>query len=152
MDRPHPRAIDRAASDVIRGMPARCCVSTKQSSLRRFIKVRFRSRCCCAWREVARIGAISVDYPGSLLDVRHAVREDIHEVERALSLAGAMGYALPSSDDARLLLHDLPRGTAYAFADYVVVHPGATVPARAWFPERNAHSWERCAQADTTWS
>lgn len=41
---------------------------------------------------VGRVGAISVDYPGSLLDVRHHVDEDVHEVERAASLADAMGY------------------------------------------------------------
>ena len=38
------------------------------------------------------IGAISVDYPGSLLDLRHHVADDIHEVERALSLTSAAGY------------------------------------------------------------
>ncbi|HEX7299914.1 MAG TPA: hypothetical protein VF257_13020, partial [Solirubrobacteraceae bacterium] len=51
---------------------------------------------------VPRIGAISVDYPGSLLDVRHAVDDDVHEVERALSLAEAMGFPLPAGDDRRL--------------------------------------------------
>ena len=51
---------------------------------------------------VDRIGAISDDYPGSLLDVRHRVDDDIHEVERALSLAAAMGYVLPADDDGRL--------------------------------------------------
>jgi ADP-heptose:LPS heptosyltransferase len=86
---------------------------------------------------IARIGAISVDYPGSLLDVRHRVEEDIHEVERALSLARAMGYDLPAGDDGRLRLQELPAAPV-PFSSYVVVHPGATVPARAWFPERNA--------------
>lgn len=87
---------------------------------------------------VPRIGAISVDYPGSLLDVRHKVSDDIHEVERALSLANAMGYALPASDDGRLLMRESPSYVDLPFREYVVVHPGATVPARAWFPERNA--------------
>lgn len=86
---------------------------------------------------VDRIGAISVDYPGSLLDVRHHVDDDIHEVERALSLAYAMGYRLPNGDDASLRMCELPAGRA-PFSSYIVVHPGATVPARAWFPERNA--------------
>lgn len=87
---------------------------------------------------VPRIGAISVDYPGSLLDVRHHVEDDIHEVERALSLARAMGYRLPNNDDARLRMCELPAAPV-SFSSFVVVHPGATVPARAWFPERNAH-------------
>lgn len=87
---------------------------------------------------VPRIGAISVDYPGSLLDVRHNVDDDIHEVARALSLVQAMGYALPETDDGRLIMTGLPERTELPFTNYVVVHPGATMPARAWFPERNA--------------
>jgi ADP-heptose:LPS heptosyltransferase len=77
---------------------------------------------------VARIGAISVDYPGGLLDVRHGVADDAHEVERNLSLVRAMGHDLPAGDDDRLRLRRVaalaPRGP------YVVVHPGASVPAR----------------------
>lgn len=97
--------------------------------------------------DVPRIGAISVDYPGSLLDVRHRVSEDVHEVERALSLAHAMGYDLPRGDDARLSMSGLPERMALPFDEYIVVHPGATVPARAWFPERNAQLVERLANA-----
>ncbi len=85
---------------------------------------------------IARIGAISVDYPGSLLDVRHRVDENIHEVERALSLVAAMGYALPGGDDARLQICGLPDETRFG-RGYVVVHPGCTVPARAWSREGN---------------
>ncbi len=85
---------------------------------------------------VAKIGAISVDYPGSLLDVRHGIDEDVHEVERALSLARACGYELPPHDDGRLAITLDARPSPVA-RPYIVVHPGATVPARAWFPERN---------------
>src|SRR6185437_3463989 len=49
---------------------------------------------------VARISAISDDYPGSLLDVRHRVPAGIPEPERALSLAVAAGYQ--PDDDLRL--------------------------------------------------
>jgi ADP-heptose:LPS heptosyltransferase len=87
---------------------------------------------------VPRIGAISVDYPGSLLDVRHRVSDEIHEVERALSLAYAMGYELAGIDDRRMRMRGIPEYVDLPFSEYVVVHPGATVPARAWFPERNA--------------
>jgi len=85
---------------------------------------------------VPRIGATSEDYPGSLLDVRHRIDDDVHEVERSLSLMRAMGHELPSDDDGALrVLH----GSAEPPFDepYVVVHPGASVPARAWAPERN---------------
>ncbi|HKU67444.1 MAG TPA: glycosyltransferase family 9 protein [Candidatus Baltobacteraceae bacterium] len=86
---------------------------------------------------IRRIGAISVDYPGSLLDVRHTVDEEIHEVQRALSLARAMGYRLPKGDDGSLQMRGVPE-VPLPFSNYVIVHPGATVPARAWIPERNA--------------
>lgn len=86
---------------------------------------------------IERIGAISVDYPGSLLDVRHSVEDDIHEVDRALSLARAMGYRLPKDDDRSLRMREVPP-VPMPFSEYVVVHPGSTVPARAWLPERNA--------------
>jgi ADP-heptose:LPS heptosyltransferase len=90
---------------------------------------------------VPRIGAISIDYPGSLLDVRHQVPDHVHEVERALSLAAAMGCALPPGDDARLAVDvsgSAPR-IGEGDAPLVVVHPGASVPARSWAPERARH-------------
>jgi ADP-heptose:LPS heptosyltransferase len=85
---------------------------------------------------VPRIAAISEDYPGSLLDVRHRVPELIPETQRALSLAAAAGFALPPDDDGRLRLHEpLPDVESVAgLSDYVVVHPGAAVPARACPP------------------
>jgi ADP-heptose:LPS heptosyltransferase len=85
---------------------------------------------------VPRIGAISDDYPGSLLDVRDRVPDDIHEVERALSLASACGYELPPDDDGRLAV-ERPGETPLE-PPYTVVHPGASVPARAWPAELHA--------------
>ena len=89
---------------------------------------------------IARIGAISVDYPGALLDVRHLVDDGVHEVERNLSLAAALGYDLPPGDDARLRIRRdaARRPTSLPDRPYVVVHPGASVPARAWAPHLNA--------------
>jgi ADP-heptose:LPS heptosyltransferase len=86
---------------------------------------------------VPHIAAISEDYPGSLLDVRHrGVDEEIPEVERALSLAAAAGFALPAGDDGRLRLRRPLPTVAGLPTDYVVVHPGASVPARACPPAR----------------
>jgi ADP-heptose:LPS heptosyltransferase len=85
---------------------------------------------------VPRIAATSVDYPGSLLDVRHRIDDDVHEVERSLSLVATLGYALPAGDDGALRVRR--PGAAPLGTGYVVVHPGASVPARAWAPERNA--------------
>ncbi len=87
---------------------------------------------------VPRIAAISEDFPGSLLDLRHRDPGDVHEVERALSLAGAAGFALPAGDDGRLAVRRAATApAALPEAPYVVVHPGASVPARAWSPRRH---------------
>jgi ADP-heptose:LPS heptosyltransferase len=80
---------------------------------------------------IGRITAISDDYPGSLLDVRHRVPPGLPEAERARSVAAAAGFALPPGDDGRLRV----RVPAVARGGYVVVHPGASVPARACPPD-----------------
>ncbi|PXY28357.1 glycosyl transferase [Prauserella muralis] len=87
------------------------------------------------------IGAISEDYPGSLLDLRHRVDGDPPEAERALSLATAAGFRLPDGDDGRLALRG-PLPDTHALTGgpgYVAVHPAASVPARQPTPER-AHA------------
>ncbi|GAA0531038.1 glycosyl transferase [Saccharopolyspora subtropica] len=83
---------------------------------------------------VGWIGAISEDYPGSLLDLRHQVDGDPPEPERALSLARAAGFGLPRGDDGRLAVRGpLPDVTDLVGGPgYVVVHPAASVPARQW--------------------
>jgi ADP-heptose:LPS heptosyltransferase len=92
---------------------------------------------------VPRVGAVSVDYPGSLLDVRHRVDDDLPEPVRALSLAAACGF--PSRDDGRLAvrgpLPDVRHLTGST--PYVVLHPGASVPARQWPAERFAATTRR---------
>jgi ADP-heptose:LPS heptosyltransferase len=87
--------------------------------------------------DVHRVSAISTDYGGSLLDVRHRVDDDLHEVERALSLAAAAGFCLPAGDDARLAMSVGAHNPIARLRPYVVVHPGATVRARAWSPAKN---------------
>jgi ADP-heptose:LPS heptosyltransferase len=82
------------------------------------------------------VAATSVDYPGALLDVRHRIGDDVHEVERALDLAAAAGFRLPPGDDGALAIRRT--GARAPGHGEVVVHPGASVPARAWAPERNA--------------
>jgi ADP-heptose:LPS heptosyltransferase len=83
---------------------------------------------------VPQISAISSDYPGSLLDLRHGVPDDVHEVDRALSLAEAAGYRLPPGDRPRLRVQAAPP-PPLPDEPFVVVHPGASVPARAWEPD-----------------
>lgn len=106
---------------------------------------------------VPRVAAISDDYPGSLLDVRHRVPPGLPEPERALSLAAAAGFALPGDDEPVLRLRpgclrpapaaalaDAPEATTGTAATgappggYVVVHPGSSVESRACPPERCA--------------
>lgn len=86
---------------------------------------------------VAHISAMSEDYPGALLDVRHPRADDSHEVEAMLSLARAAGGSLAPRDAGKLALREplaaLPRGWEHlARGGYVVLHPGTSVPARAW--------------------
>jgi ADP-heptose:LPS heptosyltransferase len=95
---------------------------------------------------VRRISAISVDYPGSLLDVRHAVDDDVPEPERALSLARAAGFELPDGDDGRLAVRR-PLPAVDQEPGYVVLHPGASVPARAWPADRCAAAVEALSDA-----
>jgi ADP-heptose:LPS heptosyltransferase len=87
---------------------------------------------------VGWVGAVSEDYPGSLLDLRHRLPEQgLHEAQRQLALAEATGFALPEGDGGGLQVRaDLPDARALTGdAPYVVVHPGASVPARAPRPQ-----------------
>jgi ADP-heptose:LPS heptosyltransferase len=91
---------------------------------------------------VERITGASVDFAGGLLDVRLRPGEDFPEDQpealRALTIARAAGYALPPGDEGGLAVRPGP-DVADLVGDrpYVVVHPGAAVPARAW-PAENA--------------
>jgi len=87
---------------------------------------------------VPLVAAASEDYAGSLLDVRHRIEDEVHEVERSLSLVATLGYRLPDGDDGRLAVKE-PEAREPARGDpYVVVHPGASVPARTWPAEKHA--------------
>ncbi|CAM5333084.1 Glycosyltransferase family 9 protein OS=Streptomyces tendae OX=1932 GN=GUR47_31035 PE=4 SV=1 [Streptomyces tendae] len=95
---------------------------------------------------VRYIAADSVDYPGSLLDLRHHRAPHDHEAEAALHLAEAAGF--PAPDDGRLRVRTPPRADALTGpGPYVVLHPGASVPARAWSPERAAEAVRELAAA-----
>lgn len=97
----------------------------------------------CRMAAVPWVGAISEDYPGTLLDLRHHAPAGIPEPERALSLARAAGCALPDGDDGRLAVRRPPPPTGelaetLGDAPYVVFHPGAAVPARRPTATRSA--------------
>ena len=89
---------------------------------------------------VRRISAISEDYPGSLLDVRHQPTADIPEARRNLSLARAAGFRLPPGHPGTLAIRGpLPDAQPLTGSGrYVVVHPGASVPARHPSADRTA--------------
>ncbi|MET9390569.1 glycosyltransferase family 9 protein [Streptomyces sp. NPDC006624] len=95
---------------------------------------------------VGFLAADSEDYPGSLLDVRHQRAPHAHEAEAALHLAEAAGF--PPVDDGRLQVLPPPVTTGLTGpGPYVVLHPGASVPARAWNPERCAEAVRELAAA-----
>ena len=133
---PEPEPVDRAKTDALveelraQGFDA-AIVSTSfhQSALPLAMLLRFAG--------VPFVAAISEDYPGSLLDVRHRDPGDIHEAERALSLAAAAGFPAPEGDDGRLAVKRTHRPPVDLPDAYVVVHPGASVQARSWPPEHH---------------
>ena len=96
---------------------------------------------------VSRITGASTDYAGSLLDVRLRPGEDFPEDQpeavRALGIAKAAGFRLRDGDDGKLMVKDPPDVRNLVGEEpYVVVHPGATVPARAWPPLHHAAAVE----------
>ncbi|MEU8130959.1 HAD-IIIA family hydrolase [Micromonospora sp. NPDC049049] len=87
---------------------------------------------------INRIAAISDDYPGSLLDIRHRVPVGVPEPERALSLAAAAGHRLPDDDEPVLRLRRdavPPRPADLGYPGYVVLHPGSAASSRACPPD-----------------
>jgi ADP-heptose:LPS heptosyltransferase len=82
---------------------------------------------------IARIAAVSTDYPGDLLTARLADPPDEPEPVRMLAIAEAAGYLMPAGDDGRLAVR-VPDDAAPARPDepFVVVHPGVDAPARAY--------------------
>lgn len=136
---PDPDPVDRAQVDELvdllaghRFDRALVLVSFHQSPLPTALALRMAG--------VPWVGAVSVDYPGSLLDLRHRVDEDLPEAERALSLALAAGFSLADGDDGGLAVRrPLPDVSRLLPEEpFVVLHPGTSVPARAWPPERFA--------------
>ena len=82
------------------------------------------------------IAAVSTDFPGTLLDVRLPEPPDAPEPERMLVIAAGAGWRLPAGDDGALRLRaDLPSVGGLP-ERYVVVHPGADAPARAYPADR----------------
>lgn len=93
---------------------------------------------------VGFVAATCEDYPGSLLDVRHRLPpgDDRHEVQRAVDLVTVAGFP-PDPDDPEALRLDVvtaapPASVRLPAGRFVVVHPGASVPARAPEPRHAA--------------
>lgn len=90
------------------------------------------------WAGIGRVAGTSDAAPGSLLDVRHrrlSGQDDTgtgggHEVEAMCALVAATGRRVPPGDDGRLQVLDVPDFVGLPDR-YVVVHPSASVPARA---------------------
>jgi ADP-heptose:LPS heptosyltransferase len=90
---------------------------------------------------VRHIAGASVDYAGGLLDVRLTPGEDFPEdqpeSERSLRIAEAAGYPLVTGADRALAVVQPPDVSELVGSGVdVVVHPGASVPSRAWPAER----------------
>ena len=146
-----PPPVDRAATEALvaavagRGVERAVLLgSSHQSPLPLALLLRLAG--------VGHLTAVSHEYPGSLLDVRLRGDPDVHEVERNLRVAEAAGFPRPPDDRLRVDLgaprpardgdpaadpgrHHAPH-TSGRPAPVVVVHPGASVPARTLAPER----------------
>ncbi len=127
-----PQSVDRVVTDaVVAAIAARgfdqavILTSFHQSALPTALLLRLAG--------ISQITAVSEDYPGALLDVRVAPPPDGPEPERMLAVARAAGFDLPAGDDGRLRVRALPP-VELGFEDYVVVHPGVSVTARAYPP------------------
>jgi heptosyltransferase-3 len=90
---------------------------------------------------VPYVAAASEDYPGSLLDLRFRADRtapgQVHEVEAMLALVRAAGFDPAEQGPAATRLavrRPLPAPPPGLPPGYVVVHPGASVPARAPHP------------------
>jgi ADP-heptose:LPS heptosyltransferase len=86
---------------------------------------------------IERISGVSVDYAGSLLDVRLRPGEDLDEelpeALRALAIVRAAGFTIGASEQERLRLVPTPDVSPLVLpGPYVVVHPGASAPSRRW--------------------
>jgi ADP-heptose:LPS heptosyltransferase len=95
---------------------------------------------------VARISAVSTDYPGALLDVRLSEPPDAPEPERMLAIVAGAGFAPAADDDGRLRI-TAPQVEVAGLpsAPFVVVHPGVSAPARGYPQFR----WRQAVQALT---
>jgi len=86
---------------------------------------------------VPRIVGASVDFAGTLLDQRlrpgENLPEDLPEPRRALAVARTAGFRLPQGASDHLAVRTPPDASALTgTGPYVVVHPGASAPARTW--------------------
>lgn len=96
---------------------------------------------------IGRITGASVDYPGSLLDVRvrpgETLPDDIPEPERALAVVAAAGFTPAAGDHARLAVRTgVPPAPLRTGRPYVVLHPGAAADARRWPAEHHGAAVE----------
>lgn len=86
---------------------------------------------------ISPIVAASVEYAGSLLDVRlrpgEDLAEEIPESFRALAIAEAAGFRLPPGDSGTLAVCEVePVHPFNPVRPYIVLHPGADAQARTW--------------------
>lgn len=90
---------------------------------------------------IERVAAVSTDYPGDLLTTRISEPADDPEPLRMLAIAREAGFAPAPGDDLRLRVRSPGRSELTPDGPYVVVHPGADAPARAY----PAASWRAVA-------
>ena len=83
---------------------------------------------------IPRIGAISEDEAGSLLDLAHRAEPGLHEVERNLSAVAALGYQPGPQDGGRLAIRrgGGPPRSVGRLGPFVAVHPAPVGACSEW--------------------
>jgi ADP-heptose:LPS heptosyltransferase len=149
-----PRSVDRALADEVARIVAEehpdeaiLLTSFHQSPLPLALLLRLAG--------VPRITGASVDAAGGLLDTRlipgESFPEDLPEPVRALRIVEAAGFPPPPGDDGGLaVVVPQERSPRAPEGRYVVVHPGAAVPARAYPAESHARVVDLLAERGHT--
>lgn len=97
---------------------------------------------------VPEIAAICADRAGTLLDHRLPDPGDVHEVKRNLRVTAALEIASPRpAPPVEVIRKPSARPERLPEGRYVVIHPGASVPARAWPRRRHRELVRRLAVA-----
>ena len=128
------------AGDRRAGHPGRRrAASSRRSSSPASTSRRCRRRCCCGWPACRRSPATARTSRARCSTSAIARRTTCTRSSATCRSSATLGHRLPAGRRRRACVSaSTVRPSPAPFAEpYVVVHPGASVPARAWSPDAN---------------